>query len=342
MDVYNKAFELGFHLLGLPERVGGMGFGEQTMGMALEEMARVDASFADTIMSNNQIINMVDWAGTDEQKTWVYDRIIPGGFGAFGLTEPGAGSDSAALSTTAVKKGDKYILNGRKCFITNGPVANAYAVLATVDKGLGHKGITAFLVDKDTPGFSTGKPEDTMGLRSAKFCDLMFEDAEVPVSMRLGEEGQGFKLAMMNLDTARTHNAAAATGLSQHALEEAVRYSKERKQFGKPVGEHEGLKFLLADMAIQIEAGRQLWWNAAGMMDSGRRASIEASMAKCFCGDTVMKVTTDAVQVFGGYGFSKEYPVEKLMRDAKVFQIFEGTNQIHRMIIGNSLVREKK
>jgi len=338
-EIFKKSAELGFHLMCVQEKYGGMGFDEQTICVALEEMGRGEAGFADTIMTTNSAVNLLNWAGTEDQIKWGMDYIVPGGFGSFGLTEPNAGSDSAALTTSAVRKGDKYILNGRKCFITNAGISDVFIVLATVDRSLGHKGITAFLVDRETPGFSVGKSEDLMGIRTVNVGDLIFEDAEVPAWRRLGNEGEGFKIAMKNLDSARIHNATVATGISQRALEEAVRYAKERQQFGKPIGQHEGLKFLLADMAMNVEAGRMLYWNAAGMIDRGLRPSKEACMAKCFCSDTAMRVTTDAVQIFGGYGYSREYPVEKLMRDAKIFQIFDGTNQIQRMIIGNQLLR---
>lgn len=336
---YRKGFELGFHLLDIPEKFGGMGLDHRTMCVILEEFGKVEPAFGITMLSTSLTLECVLVGGTEAQIARACEIIIPGGFGTFSLTEPDSGSDSAALRTTAVRDGDHYVLNGHKCFATNAGYADLFVVFATVDRSLGAKGITAFMVEKGTPGLSIGKHEDKMGLRLSNTCDILLEDVRVPVSSRLGEEGEGFRIAMRGLDAGRTYNSSISTGLSQAAIGEAVNYSKLRKQFGKPLYQHEAIAFMLADMEMQTEAGRQLSHGAAALMDQGLKATKEASMAKCFCADTAMQVTTDVVQILGGYGYSREYPVEKMMRDAKIFQIFEGTNQIQRVIIANTMLK---
>lgn len=337
VELYQKGFELGFHLLDIPEEFGGSGLDHKTMCVVLEEMGKVEPAYAITMLCTSLALECVLLSGTKEQIKLFSDRLVPGGFGAFCLTEPNAGSDAASLRATAVKDGDDYILNGRKCFATNAGYSDVFIVFATVDRSLGAKGITAFLVEKEYPGLTIGKHEDKMGLRLSNTCDVILNNVRVPAANRLGNEGDGFKIAMRGLDAGRTNNASIATGLSQAAIDEAIKYAKERVQFGKPLIKNQAIQFMLADMEMNTEAGRQLVYNAANLLDNGIKATKEASMAKCFCGDNVMRVTTDAVQIFGGYGYSREYPVEKMMRDAKIFQIFEGANQIQRMVIANQM-----
>lgn len=337
VELYKKGFELGFHLLDIPEEYGGSGLDHKSMCVVLEEMGKVEPAYAITMLCTSLALECVLLSGTKEQIKLFSDRLVPGSFGAFCLTEPNAGSDAASLKTTAVKDGDDYILNGRKCFATNAGYADVFVVFATVDRSLGAKGITAFLLEKEYPGLTIGKHENKMGLRLSNTCDVVLNNVRVPAANRLGQEGDGFKIAMKGLDAGRIHNAAISTGLSQAAIDEAVKYAKERVQFGKPIIKNQAIQFMLADMEMNTEAGRQLDYNAATLMDAGLKATKEASMAKCFCGDNAVKVTTDAVQIFGGYGYSKEYPVEKMMRDAKIFQIFEGANQIQRMVIAGQM-----
>ncbi|MHB8072395.1 acyl-CoA dehydrogenase family protein [Desulfosporosinus fructosivorans] len=338
LELYQKGFELGFHLLEIPEEFGGSGLDHQTMCVVLEEMAKVEPAYGITMLCNSLALECVLISGTNEQIKLFSDKIIPGGFGSFCLTEPNAGSDAASLRTTAVKDGNDYILNGRKCFVTNGQFSDFFVVFATVDRSLRAKGITAFIVEKGTPGLTIGRHEDKMGLRLSNTTDLALDNVRVPAENLLGQIGDGFKIAMRGLDQGRINNAALSTGLSQGAINEAVKYAKERVQFGKPIINNQAIQFMLADMDMQTEAGRQLTYNAAKLLDSGIKASREASMAKCFCGDNSVKVTCDTVQILGGYGYSREYPVEKMYRDSKIFQIFEGTSQIQRMVIANQLL----
>jgi acyl-CoA dehydrogenase len=258
--------------------------------------------------------------------------------GAFCLTEPGAGSDVAAMSTTAKGDGDTYILNGTKTFITNGSVASLYTVFATRDKSLRHHGIAGFIVPADTPGISHGKKFDKMGQRASDTAEVVFEDVRVPRANLLGREDEGFRIAMVTLDRTRPMIAAMSVGLARAAMEAAVQYAKQRVTFGMPIGQHQAVQLLIADMAKDIEAARLLTWHSAWLIDRGHRASKESSVAKCFATDIAMRVTTDALQVFGGYGYMKDLPLEKYMRDAKLMQIYEGTNQIQRLVIARHLL----
>lgn len=338
-ELYRKGFELGFHLLGIPTKFGGLGLNHLTECLMLEEIGKVEPAYAITMLASALALECVLIGGSEDQIKRVCDIIVPGAYGAFCLTEPASGSDSASIKTTAKRDGNYYVLNGAKCFSTNAGFAEVYVIFATVDRSLGAKGVTAFFVERGTPGLSIGKVEDKMGLRLSNTCDLFLDDVRVPVANRLGEEGQGFKIAMAGLDAARTFNASISTGIAQAALDEAVAYSKERVQFGKPLNKLQAISFMLADMDIGTEAARQLYQSAARRLDAGMKATREASAAKCFCSDNAMKVTTDAVQILGGYGYMRDYPVEKMMRDAKIFQIFEGSNQIMRVIIGNNLTK---
>lgn len=337
MEVFRKFCEVGFNSMFLPEAYGGQGLGAMDMVLVYEEFAKVDAGFICSASTGEFGIEPILVAGTEEQKKYYMDFILQGGLGAFALTEPNAGSDAAATRTTAVRDGDDYILNGRKCFITSGPVANVYSVFATVDPSLGTKGISCFIVERDRPGVSVGKDEDKMGMRLSCTSDVIFEDVRIPAKNLVGAEGKGFGLAMKCLDRSRGVNSYGALGIAQRALDEAVAYAKQRKTFGSPIIGHQGVQFLLADMEIDVTTARALLWQCAQMVDKGVFDTKLGSVTKTFLSEMAMRVTTSAVQVLGGYGYSREYPVEKLMRDAKLWSIFEGTNQIQRMVISGCL-----
>ena len=266
------------------------------------------------------------------------DLVLEGGLGAFCLTEPGAGSDASAGRTTAVKDGDEYVLNGRKCFITNGEMASFYCITAITDKEKGLKGISMFFVEKGTKGLSTGNHEDKMGIRTSNTCDVVLEDCRIPASALVGKEGEGFAIAMKTLDQARSWIGCIAVGIAQRGIQEAIAYGKERIQFGKPVIKNQALQFKIADMEIKTETARQMVAHALTKMDLGLPYGKESAIAKCYAGDIAMEVSSEAIQIFGGYGYSREYPVEKLLRDAKIFQIFEGTNEIQRIVIANNVI----
>ena len=337
MEVFRKFCEVGFNSMFLPEAYGGQGLGAMDMVLVYEEFAKVDAGFICSASTGEFGIEPILVAGTEEQKKYYMDFILQGGLGAFALTEPNAGSDAAATRTTAVRDGDDYILNGRKCFITSGPVANVYSVFATVDPSLGTKGISCFIVERDRPGVSVGKDEDKMGMRLSCTSDVIFEDVRIPAKNLVGAEGKGFGLAMKCLDRSRGVNSYGALGIAQRALDEAVAYAKQRKTFGRPIIGHQGVQFLMADMEIDVTTARALLWQCAQMEDKGVFDTKLGSVTKTFLSEMAMRVTTSAVQVLGGYGYSREYPVEKLMRDAKLWSIFEGTNQIQRMVISGCL-----
>ena len=337
-EIYDKAIELGYQMLEVPEEYGGLGLPGETILAMYEEMAWADAGFAVTMAASNLALKPILIAGSEEQKQKYCDVVINGGLGAFGLTEPNAGSDPGAGKTTAVKDGDDYILNGRKCFITNAPVADFFIITALTDKTKGLKGMSAFIIDKDTPGLSTTNHENKMGIRTSITSDVVLEDVRIPASQRLGEEGTGFATAMKTLDLARMFVGGLAVGIAQRALDEGIAYTKTRQQFGRPVAKNQGLQFKMADMAIQIECARQLVSHAHKLYELGLPYGKEAAMAKCYAGDMAVPVTLDGIQLFGGYGYSREYPVEKLLRDAKIFQIFEGSNEIQRVVIANNIL----
>lgn len=338
-EMYDKAIEQGYFALEVPEQYGGPGLSRVDVAALFEEMAIADAGFATTVSASGLGMKPVLIAGNEEQKEWVCNNILEGGIGAFALTEPGAGSDAGSGVTSAVKDGDEYVLNGRKCFITNGGVASFYCITASTDKSKGAKGLSMFLIPAGTPGLSSGKEEDKMGIRTSNTCDVVLDDVRVPASALVGEEGQGYKIAMQTLDQARTWMGCVATGISQRGINEALQYAKEREQFGKPIIKNQALQFKLADMEIKTETSRQMVAHALTLMDEGLPFSKESAIAKCYASDCAMEVASEAVQMFGGYGYSREYPVEKLVRDAKIFQIFEGTNEILRIVVSNSLIR---
>ncbi|MGB8000745.1 MAG: acyl-CoA dehydrogenase [Anaerobacillus sp.] len=340
--LFDQMAELG--LTGIPwsEEYGGIGSDYLSYVIAVEELSRVCASTGVTLSAHTSLAGWpLNAFGTEEQKQKFLRPMAEGKLmGAYGLTEPGSGSDASGMKTTAKRDGDDYILNGSKIFITNGGEAEIYIVFAQTDKEKRHKGITAFIVEKGTPGFSMGKKEKKLGIRSSPTLEIIFEDCRVPAENRLGDEGQGFKIAMKTLDGGRNGIAAQAVGIAQGALDAATAYAKERKQFGKPIGENQGIGFKLADMATKIEAARLLTYQAAWKESQGLPYGKESAMSKLYAGDISMEVTTEAVQVFGGYGYTKDYPVERYMRDAKITQIYEGTNEIQRLVISRMLMAD--
>lgn len=337
-EIYDKAIEMQLHSLEVPEEYGGPGLDRVSVAALIEQMAIADAGFATTISASGLGMKPVLIAGSEELKKRACNLIVDGGFGAFCLTEPMAGSDASAGKTTAVKDGDSYVLNGRKCFITNGAVASFYCVTAMTDKSQGTKGISMFFVEAGTPGLSTGNHENKMGIRTSNTCDVVFEDCRIPAENLIGQEGKGFKIAMQTLDQARTWMGCVATGIAQRGIDEAIAYGKERIQFGKPIIKNQALQFKIADMEIKTETARQMVAHALTKMDMGLPYAKESAIAKCYASDIAMEVASEAIQMFGGYGYSREYPVEKLLRDAKIFQIFEGTNEIQRIVIANNVI----
>ena len=338
-DLFNKVVEMGLHCMPAPEEYDGPGLDTLTCAILTEELAKGDVGFATTVAANGLAAYPVLLAGNDAQRKRFFDILMKGKLAAFCLTEPNAGSDAGSVATSARREGEEYVLNGTKCFITNGGVASVYTVFATVDRSKGLKGLSAFIVERDRPGVSIGQEEDKMGIRSSNTTEVILQDVRIPATNLLGKEGDGFKIAMQTLDISRPVVGALGVGLGQAALDHAVKYAKERVQFGKPIGTFQAIQIMLADMAIAVESARWLVYRAAFLKDAGLPFTMEAAMAKTLGGDIAMKVSTDAVQILGGYGFSREYPVEKLMRDAKILQIFEGTNQIQRLVIAGQLLK---
>ena len=329
-------------LMGLyiPERFGGAGLGVLAFCLAEEEIARACASTGVIYLVQLTAGYPIVAAGNEDQKQRYLPRLASGEMTiAFSLSEPGAGSDAAGIQTTARRRGDRYVLNGTKMWVTNGSHAGVLTLFATVDPSAGHRGVTAFLVEPSFPGFALGKLERKMGIRGSPTVAIHLSDCEVPVENRLGGEGEGWPIVMQALERSRPAVAAQAVGIGQAALDAAVAYARERQQFGAPIGSFQGVQFMLADMAMQVHAARLMVHHAAALIDAGRPSSaMESSMAKCFASDAAMRVATDAVQIFGGYGYTREYPVERLMRDAKITQIYEGTNQIQRLIVARELL----
>jgi acyl-CoA dehydrogenase len=337
-DIIGKAHEVGLMNPHIPEEYGGLGLPGFDGMLIGEELSWGCAGIAVSIVANTLGAAPVMIAGTDEQKRrWLSPLIEEPILCAFGLSEPNAGSDVSGIQTTAVRDGDEYVINGSKMFITNAGQADWLVVFASTDKSKGHRGLTAFVVPTELEGVTVEKHLDKMGQRATDTSALAFQDVRLPADHRIGEEGEGFKVAMKTLDFTRPGTAAGAVGVAQAAFDYAVEYAKTRVQFGQPIAMNQGVNFLIADMATEIEASRLLVWQAAWLTDKGKRATLQSSYAKRFAADTAMKVTTDAVQIFGGYGYIKEYPVEKLMRDAKLFQIYEGTSQIQRLVIAREI-----
>ena len=338
METIAQMHELGLMSIGIPAEFGGPGLDNISMCGVMEELARGDAGLATVVMASALLgSDPVLVGANNEQKIWWYGRMLEGAMSAFCLTEPGAGSDALGMSTKCIKDGDDYVLNGTKQFITNGEIAQQFTVLATLDKKLGNKGICCFMVDRDTPGIIISKKEDKLGIRSSCTNQVIFEDVRVPAKNLLGSEGQGMAIVMETLDLSRTGVAAMATGICQASLESALQYAGERQQFGKTINSFQGIQFILADMAMYTETSRLLYTKAASLQDAGLPFKSVSSMAKAWAGDAAVKVSCDAIQVLGGYGYTKDYPVEKYYRDAKIMQIYEGTAQVQRMVIGKDV-----
>jgi acyl-CoA dehydrogenase len=339
-EIVEKYFELGFLHYATPEEYGGGGLGSLEGCLFNEELGAACGGVACTLGGNTLGLTPLFLAGSEELKGEILPPHTAGpNLAAFCLTEAGAGSDAAATRTTAHRDGDEYVISGTKSFITNGGVASLYSVFAMEDPQAGTRGISAFMVPRDTPGITIGKKENKMGQRAADTRELSFENVRVPARFRLGEGMDGFKIAMRTLDESRATVGAAAVGIARAAMEAATAYAKERVQFGKPIAHHEAIQFMLANMAMKVDAGRLLCWKAAWLRDHGMRNTRESAIAKCYSADMAMEVTTDAVQILGGYGYMKDYPVEKYMRDAKLHQIYEGTNEIQRLVIAREMLR---
>ncbi|MBP2076248.1 acyl-CoA dehydrogenase [Oceanobacillus polygoni] len=339
--IFDKMAALGLTGIPWPEAYGGIEADYVSYVIAVEELSRVCASTGVTLSAH---LSLASWPiykyGNEEQKKNFLRRLATGeALGAYALSEPGAGSDVVSMKTTAKEDGDHYVLNGSKVWITNGGVADIYIVFAKTDADAKHKGISAFIVEKGTDGFSFGKKEKKLGIRSSPTTELIFENCRIPKENMLGSEGEGFTIAMTTLDGGRNGIAAQALGIAQGALDAAAAYAKEREQFGKPIATNQGISFKLADMATEIEAARLLTYQAAWLESKGLPYGKASAMSKLFAGDTAMRTTVEAVQIFGGYGYTKDYPVERYMRDAKITQIYEGTNEIQRLVIGRMLTK---
>jgi acyl-CoA dehydrogenase len=342
-EVVEKAHEVGLMNAEIPEEYGGSGLHTLDGCLIEEEFGWGCSGIGTSLMCNGLASAPVIIGGSEEiKKEYLGMLIEEPKLASFCLTEPEAGSDVGSMRTRAVKQGDKYVINGSKVFITNGSHASWYTVYAKTDPDKGHKGISAFVVPRDAPGVSVAKKEDKLGQRASDTAQIVFEDVEIPEENLLGEENHGFKLAMMTLDRTRPGVAAMAVGIGRAAFEFARDYSKERVQFGVPIAMHQAIQFMIADMATKVEAGRLLVWQSAVLLDQGKRNTLAASHAKRFAADSAMEIATDAVQVYGGYGFIKEYPVEKLMRDAKIMQLYEGTSQIQRLVIAREVLMPRR
>ena len=339
-DSIRALVEAGLYGIWVPEAYGGTDLGCLALSLVTEEVAAACAATATQYLDQPLGGLPILLFGNEAQKKKYLPRLATGEWlAAYSLSEPAAGSDAASLKTTAVRRGDHYVLNGSKQWCTNGDHADVITVFATVDPARRAKGVTAFLVERGTPGFEVGKKERKLGIRASPTVALHFSDCAVAVEQRLGAEGEGFRIAMSTLDMTRPATGAMAVGIAQAALDAAVGYARERQQFGQPIAAFQGIQFMLADMAMQTHAARLMVHHAARQVDTGITGNTyEASMAKCWAGDAAMKVATDAVQVFGGYGYTREFPVERYMRDAKIMQIYEGTNQIQRLIIARALL----
>jgi acyl-CoA dehydrogenase len=341
-EIVQKAWEVGLMNSHIPEEYGGPGLDYLTGCLIEEELGWACSGIGTTLMCNGLATAPVALGGSDEVKKEYLGMLTEEPkLASFCLTEPDAGSDVSGMRTTAVKKGEKYVINGTKCFITNGSHANWYTVYAKTDREAGHRGISAFVVPRDA-GVVVDKKEDKLGQRASDTAMISFNDVEVPAGNLLGEENKGFKLAMMTLDRTRPGVSAMAVGIAQAAFEYARDYAKERVQFGVPIAMHQAIQFMIADMATKVEAARLLTWKSATLLDRGERNTLASSHAKRFAADSAMEVTVDAVQVYGGYGFIKEYPVEKLMRDAKIMQLYEGTSQIQRLVIAREVLMPRR
>jgi len=340
IDLLREMVLQGYSTMTIPEEYGGGGMDCVTSCLVVEELARGCAGITTSAAANSLAAYPILVGGSHEQKKKYLTPLSEGKFAAFCLTEPGAGSDAASIATYAKKVDNGYILNGRKCFITNGAIADTYTVFATIDRAKGARALTAFILERNYPGLEPGKKENKMGIRASNTSEVLFEDVFVPEENVLGQEGGGFRIAMTTLDISRPMVGAMALGVARAAYENAVKYAREREQFGKPISSFQAIQFKLADMAMKIEAARLLVLRAAFMVDKKeKRFSAQSAMSKAYAGDIAMEVTTDALQVMGGYGYMKEYPMEKYMRDAKIMQIYEGTSEIQRLVLANEVLK---
>ncbi len=340
VEIIKQAWELGLMNMTIPTELGGVGLTHVSQALVAEELAWGCAGMATSMIANDLALLPILIGGTKEQK----ERLVRPftekfKLTSFGLTEPGAGSDVSGLATTAVRDGDHYVVNGQKQWITNGGFAEQFSLFTTTDKSKKHAGITLLILEGRPKGLTVGKHENKMGQRASNTTTLTFEDVRIPVANRIGNEGEGWKIAMETLDNSRPLTAMFAVGVARAAFEHATEYAKMRKQFGKAIAEFQAIQFMLADMAKDTHAARLLAYQSAWQLDAGKKNTLVSSFGKCFAADNAMRVTTDAVQVFGGYGYSKEYPVEKLMRDAKLIQIYEGTSQVQRLVIARELLK---
>ena len=342
-EIIEKAWEVGLMNVHVGEEYGGPGLDYLSGCLIEEEMGWGCSGIGTSLVANGLAAAPVMIGGSEETKKKYLGMLTEAPkLASFCLTEPDAGSDVSGMKTRAVKQGDKYVVNGSKCFITNGGYADWFTVYTKTDPEAGHRGITAFVIDADSDGVTVDKKEDKMGQRASNTATISFDDVEVPAENMLGEENHGFKLAMMTLDSTRPGVSAMAVGIARAAFEFAADYSKERVQFGVPIAMHQAIQFMIADMATKVEAGRLLVWQSAVLLDQGKRNTLASSHAKRFAADSAMEITVDAVQVYGGYGFIKDYPVEKLMRDAKIMQLYEGTSQIQRLVIAREVLMPRQ
>ena len=340
-EMFKKAAELGLTGIALPEAEGGAGFDHVAYSIVIEEISRCCASTGVILSVQNSLYcDPIHRFGTEEQKTKFLLPFARGEkIGCYALTEPQAGSNAAALQTKAVKKGDKYVINGTKAWITNGGAADAAIVYVNTDPGEGEKGITAIVIEKGTPGFKVGKEEKKLGINATACCELVFTDCEVPAANRIGNEGEGYKVALSTLDGGRIGIGAQATGIAQGAFEAALAWSQERMAFGHPISQFQAIQFMLADMSTEIDAARLLVRKAAWKQDTGARFSMDAAIAKLFASEMATRVTHKAIQIHGGYGYSREYPVERAYRDARITEIYEGTSEIQRLVISSWVLK---
>jgi butyryl-CoA dehydrogenase len=340
MDLYQGMAEMGLNIMCVPEEAGGLGLDSVTQTLIAEQMGYYETGLGSAVGANASATHMIINAANDIQKKIFFDALVNGGWAAFALTEPGSGSDAAGITTSVTEDGDDYIINGNKCFITNGGIASVYVVMATVDHTKGGKGIGCYLVERDREGVKIGKEEDKMGIRLSNTTEVIFDNVRIPKDHMIAEPGKGFKIALATLTESRINVGMMGVGLAERALDEAIEYAKVRKQFGRPISKLPTIQFTLADIATQVEAGKALALYTAELVDAGRPFMKQSSMTKMFGSDTAMKATIEALQVVGGYGYMREYPMEKLVRDAKILQIYEGTNQIQRMIVGGQITRD--
>jgi alkylation response protein AidB-like acyl-CoA dehydrogenase len=340
-EFFDQAAELGLAGVAVSDEFGGSGMDLISYCLVIEEIARVCATSAVILSVNNSLVcDPIEAFGSDEQKREFLEPLASGAkLGCFALTEPGAGSDAAALRSTAIRDGDEYILNGNKVFITNGTHADVALVFAKTDPAGNHKNIAAFLASREVEGYSRGIHEYKLGVNASGTTELAFEDMRVPASARLGEEGDGFKIAMATLDGGRIGIAAQAVGIAQGAFDEALRYSQEREQFGQPISNFQAIQFYLADMSTELDAARLMTWKAAWAKSQGRRYTLEAAQAKLYASEMAQRVTTKALQIHGGYGYTREYPVERFFRDARITEIYEGTSEVQKMVIADWVLR---